>query len=271
MTLAAENLCFEYRPGRRVLSGITASFPPGTVTAVIGPNGAGKTTLLRLLLGLLQPVSGRVTLDGHDVCRLRAPQRAARLAYIPQRPSSADGFSVAQVVRMGRYARPDDEGAVRRALVAAGLEDRAGEPLAYLSAGQQQRAALARVLAQLDARAGGPAPATQVILADEPCAAMDPRHQMEAMSILRAQASASGGNRAVVVAMHDLTAALRFADRALVLDRSGAPAAAGPTEQVLVPGVLGRVFGLKFLVSLGDCAAVIPCPLEGGRADTMSP
>ncbi len=259
MTLVAHALSFAYRPDTPVLRGVGEAFEPGAVTAILGPNGSGKSTLLRCLLGLLTPGTGSVTLGGRDVHACPEPQRAARLAYIPQRPSVAFGFSVADIVALGCGTACPAAGAreqADRALTAVGLADRAGEPLSELSMGQQQRAVLARALAQLGAnRVAG---ATQALLADEPTSAMDPRHQIEAMRLLRAEAA---DGRIVVVVLHDLTAALRFADRVLVLDQAGSVAAQGPTAKTLDQATLQRVFEVGF-VRLRDAAtgaeALIP-------------
>lgn len=247
MTLTAENVDFTYAPrdaaAAPVLRGVSAAFEPGTLTAVIGPNGAGKSTLLRLLMGVLRPTNpgGRVLLHGEPVAAIPPRRRAAFLAPIPQRTLVSADFTVRQVVRLGRFARPADNGAVERAMEMMEVADRAAEPFSTLSAGQQQRVVLARALAQLDGT--DPPPERQAILADEPCSAMDPRHELHAMHVLRAQARAG---RAVVVVLHDFVAAARFADRAVVLDASGRVAAAGPAGEVLRAGVLGGVFGVRF-------------------------
>ena len=228
-----------------MLHGVTASFAPGRLTAVVGPNGAGKTTLLRLLLGVLKPTSGAVTLelDGRpdDVWALTARARAPHIAYVPQQPSAGESFTVEQVVRLGRLARPTMPGAIDAALEELSLLGERGCLFETLSAGQQQRVALARAVAQL---AGGDVPpAHQALLADEPCSAMDPNHMVRAMGVLRAQATAG---RSVIVVLHDLTAALRFADDALVLDVTGGVAASGAATDVLTPSVLGGVYSIGF-------------------------
>jgi len=245
MALAATNLTFAYRAGAPVLRGLTARFEPGSLTAVLGPNGSGKTTLLRLLLGLLAPTGGDVLLDGRRLHAMPEHERAARLAYVPQRPSVAFGFSLLDIVSLGcgpRAPAARATRAARDALASVGLLERARTPFAELSAGQQQRAVLARALAQLDSTTADP-PAC-ALLADEPTSAMDPRHALEAMDLLGRQARAG---RAVVVVLHDLAAALRFADRALVLDARGAPAASGPVREALRDPVLRRVFDVEFL------------------------
>lgn len=249
MTLTAANLTFAYRhrrAARPVFSNLSATFEPRLVTAVLGPNGSGKSTLLRCLLGLLTPQHGRVTLNTHAVHDLAEPERARAMAYIPQRPSTALGFTVADTVALGtghRTPQPAARAAAWRALETLDLADRADEPFAELSLGQQQRAVLARALAQLDtARAQDPENPL-ALLADEPTSALDPRHAVEAMGILRRQA---GLGCTVVVVLHDLTAALRWTDRVLLLDDRGNPAAIGPPAEALRLETLREVYRIDF-------------------------
>ncbi len=265
MALQAERIDFHYTRGRPVLRGVWCAVDPGTVTALVGPNGAGKTTLLRVLLGLVRPAAGSATLDGADLTNLSHAQRAARIGYLPQRGSVAFPFTVREVVRLGRYSagarRAGDDAPVSRALERVGLLDRADEPLGTLSAGQQQRASLARVLAQLAdggdprTRKTGPAP-TRFLLADEPVAALDPRHALETMALLRALAAEGLG---VLAVLHDLTFAARFADRVVVLDGSGSVAASGPVAEALDPARLTGVYGVGFArIGAGEASAIIP-------------
>ncbi|MCC5785940.1 MAG: ATP-binding cassette domain-containing protein, partial [Phycisphaerales bacterium] len=155
--IEVRDLTFSYRPGTPVLSGVDASFPAGWVTVLLGPNGAGKSTLLRLLAGLLSPDSGEISLKVDDrrpvaPADLRAGERAARIAYIPQRTSLAFAFSVRRVIRMGLYATPAaEEAAVERAAKAVGLGPRLDEPFGTLSVGQQQRVGHAPAVGQLGA------------------------------------------------------------------------------------------------------------------------
>src|SRR6516225_3508284 len=104
MSLKAANVGFSYQPGREVLSRVSLFLRPGAVTAILGPNGAGKSTLLRLLLGVLTPTSGGITLDGLEVSTTPHRHRARRIAYIPQRTSPAFGYTVTECIRMGRLA-----------------------------------------------------------------------------------------------------------------------------------------------------------------------
>ncbi|MFN0011710.1 MAG: ABC transporter ATP-binding protein [Phycisphaerales bacterium] len=243
MALACEQLTFTFPGSRRgpVLQGVSAEFPPGTLTAVLGPNGAGKSTLLRLLLGTLDPTNGSCTIGNVATNRLAAGQRARHMAYIAQRPAPS-GFTVNQVVEMGRYAQVASAGAAGAAMARVGIAELVDVATGELSAGQLQRVALARALAQVADEVAG---VDRVILADEPAAAMDPRHTLEALGVLREQA---GRGLAVVVVLHDLSLAARFAHRGLVLGPGGRVAACGAIDAALAAEVLRGAFGVGFAV-----------------------
>ncbi len=260
MPLVASNLVFGYRPApARPLLGaaepLSLSLRPGAVTAILGPNGCGKSTLLRLLLGTLRPWFGQVTLQDRPLQDWDWPGRARRIAFVSQRPELTEPMTVAQAVALGAmHGPPPAHAAVLASLDRVDLADRAAEPLAHLSAGQQQRAALARALLQL-AVAPGPG---QVLLADEPFAALDPRHALQVLALLR-ELAASGV--AVAAVMHDLTAARRASDFAAVLADDGRLVAFGPTPAVVTPAVLSTVYRLP-LVELGPphAPAIVPEP-----------
>lgn len=271
MSLAAINVSVRLGPARaprEVLAGVSAPFAPGRLCAVLGPNGSGKTTLLRTLLGVLPPASGRVELDGQPVAGLSPRQRARRIGYVPQRPGLAAPVTVAQYIALGRFAagnEPQDQSAaVQRAARTVGLADRQHDRVDELSAGQAQRATLARVLAQLDDDGPEPHPGTRALLADEPTAALDPAHAIEAMRLLRGQARRG---LAVVVALHDATLALRYADDALLLDARGAVAALGPAHATLSAAALQAVFGVPFVRDDGPARALLPAPEPHGPTD----
>lgn len=263
MLLELTDVDFAFRRGRPVLQSISALFPAGRVTAVVGPNGAGKTTLLRLMLGVLAPSQGRVLIrldnGASDVARVAPRRRAQHLAYIPQQPVAGDAFTVEQIVHLGRLSRAADTRAVDHAIDALSLGPLRSELFEKLSAGQQQRVALARAVAQL---AGDDVPPRlQAILADEPCSAMDPSHMVRAMQLLKQEAA----HRAVVIILHDLTAALRFADDAIVLHNDGRVAFHGPVSDALTPERLENVYEVGFRrfvdVSNPADAAIVPAPL----------
>lgn len=277
MTLACENLRFAYTPaGKAVITGLSTRFSPGRLTAIIGANGCGKSTLLRLLLGTLHPQGGRATLDGLDVNAIAPTLRAKRLAYVAQRPALNEAFTARRVVQLGRYAFSSpigsgggssahaDQAAVHEALRQTESLEIADQPFSELSAGQQQRVSLARALAQLHrpAPAGasdGSASLSRVLLADEPCSAMDPRHEQHAMRVLR-----SIGHRqrneddpgvavghppaTVVVVLHDLSVVARWCDEVLIMNPHGGIIAHAPVHEALTPVNLREAFQTGFRI-----------------------
>lgn len=230
------------RHGSRVLfEQVNVTVEPGTMTAVVGPNGAGKSTLLRGLAGL-QALEGEVVIEGTPL-RQHTPQARARaLAYLPQHTPSSTGLSVHDVVSLGRlphrsrFAGPSahDRALVQRCMAQLGIETLAQRRLATLSGGERQRVMLARMLAT----------EASTLLLDEPTAALDVRHAHALLAELRTLANKGA---AIVVALHDLSLADHFADRALCLHANEeGTCSAGPTAEVLTPARLHTVFGVQF-------------------------
>ena len=227
-----------------VLDGVTLEVGAGEWLAVAGPNGSGKTTLLRTLSGYLRPQAGWVRLEGTDLAAWRPTARARRLAVAGVESGPGSGLTVAEYVALGRtphleglwgWEGPRDREAVARALAWVGLADQAHRPLDVLSAGQRQKALLARALAQEPA----------VLLLDEPTNHLDLRHQVEIMDLLDGLRRRLG--LTLVAVLHDLNLAALYCQR-LVLMEAGRVVAAGPPAQVMRPDVLGRVYGCPVLV-----------------------
>lgn len=222
---------------REVLGRVDLDLPASELVALVGPNGAGKTTLLRVAAGLLRPDAGDVVLGGTDVFLVPPAERARRLAYLPQSRIAAASLHVEAAVRLGRHALRGglardgeaDRSAVDRALGSLGLTDLRDRELATLSGGELARVLLARALA-------AEAP---ILIADEPTAGLDPRYQLEVLAILRGLARAG---TAILVTLHDLALASRFADRLVVLDRGRVAGTGSPAE------VLERVMAGTFEV-----------------------
>lgn len=232
----------------RALWGLRAAAAPGRITAVIGPNAAGKTTLLRCVIGALRPTEGRALIDGEPAHRLRTAQLARRIAYVPQRSTVSAAFSVREVVALGRYALPTNRSRIETALEDLELVEIADRPYPALSVGQQQRATLARAVAQLEADGH--------LVLDEPTSAMDLRHVRQALAVVRRLADEGA---CVLVAIHDLTLAAAIADDCWMLDE-GRLVAAGPTPEVMQIDRLTDVFGVGFewIERAGGPAVLLP-------------
>lgn len=225
--------------GRHVVRDVSATLPARSLTALVGPNGAGKTSLLRALVGLL-PHEGHARLGAEDIAALSPRERARRIAYLPQGHEAHWPLPARDIVALGRIphgaADPDtlstaDLEAVARAMDMTDTRDLAERPVTTLSGGERARIALARVFAV----------EAPVILADEPVAALDPRHQLDVMRGLWARADAGG---LVIVVTHDLGLAARFADHVLVL-AEGRLAAFGAPAEALAENVLRSVFEVE--------------------------
>jgi iron complex transport system ATP-binding protein len=226
-----------------VLDEINLQLLPGQVLGVLGPNGAGKSTLLGALSGELAASSGQVLLDGRALADWPGPERARRLAVLPQSSTLDFAFRVEDVVGMGRLphssGRELDGQIIAAALNTADAAYLSGRNYLTLSGGERQRVHLARVLAQL-----WPGGAGQTLLLDEPTSMLDPLHQHTTLQALRDFAQRGA---AVMVIVHDLNLAARYCDRLLLLV-NGRPQVLGTPDEVLQPGNLKLVFGLDVLV-----------------------
>jgi iron complex transport system ATP-binding protein len=247
--------------GSTLLDDVSLHVEAGEMVAVMGPNGAGKSTLLRNLAGELQPASGEVVLNGRRLRHWPRLLLARQRAVLPQHSPLSFGFTVTEVVAMGRAPHPGqggrrDAAIVEAAMRAADVSHLAGRRYPGLSGGERQRVHLARVLAQVWEEAeDGP----RFLLLDEPTSALDLAHQHQVLGIVR-DMLARGGIGALVI-LHDLNLAAQYADR-LVLLRDGRLAATGAPAEVLDPAVLEPVFGLSL--------QVLPHPAVPGRRLVVS-
>lgn len=223
---------------RTILSSVDLGVSAGEMMVVIGANGAGKTTLVRRLAGLLAG-DGAVYLGDRRAEAVSPRLRARKIGYLPQGHVFHWPLSVADVVALGRIPHgagaaelgSEDRAAVVAALEATGTLDLADRTVTTLSGGERARVALARVLA------GEP----EIILADEPVAALDARYQFVVLDLLRARAKAGA---AIIAVLHDLSLAARYGDR-IVLMKDGQIAAEGAPASVLTHENLAATFGIR--------------------------
>jgi iron complex transport system ATP-binding protein len=236
--LNAQNVSVELS-GRTVLNDLSLALSPGHLVALVGPNGAGKTTLLRALAGLV-PADGAIHIGGDALSALSLRERARRFAYLPQGHVVHWPLPARDIVALGRYPHgatdparltPRDSEAVLRAMQATDVVEFGARRVTELSGGERSRVALARVLAV----------EAPVILADEPTASLDPRHQLDVMKTLRI---AADQGTLVIVVTHDLGLAARFADTVLVLSEGRLVSQGAPSE-ALSEQVMGDVFRIS--------------------------
>lgn len=244
--IAAHALSIGY--GRRVIgAGFEFAIRPGEVVSLLGPNGCGKTTLLKTLLGLIAPLAGEVRLDDVLLTQIPVTQRARRMAYVPQHAASTFGFSVREIVLLGRTAHGrlwsppsrHDREVAHTCLTRMGVAHLADQPLHRVSGGERQLALVARALAQEPA----------LILLDEPTASLDFGNQGRVLREMRRLASEGLG---VIFTTHDPNHALRYADRAMLM-RDGRLLADGPAGEVLTAEALAGMYGTE-VSALRDAA-----------------
>ncbi|SDH22320.1 iron complex transport system ATP-binding protein [Lentzea fradiae] len=234
---------------RLVVDSLDLSIIGGSVTAVIGPNGCGKSTLLKALGRLLPARSGAVLLDGKSIDRMPTREVARVLGMLPQSPVAPEGLTVADLVARGRHPHQawyrqwssDDAAAVDAALEMTGISDLADRTVDELSGGQRQRAWISMALAQ----------GTDLLLLDEPTTYLDLAHQIDVLDLVQ-ELHVSGG-RTIVMVLHDLNLAARYADHVVAM-REGRVVAAGAPSEVLTEGMLLDVFGLDARVVVDPVA-----------------
>jgi iron complex transport system ATP-binding protein len=228
-----------------VIDGLSLSIHEGQITALVGPNGSGKSTLLKTLARLWKPSTGIVYLDGKAIHRMPTAEVARQLAILPQSPSIPAGLTVRELVEQGRYPhsgplrmlRQQDHEAIQRAMELTSTLEFAERPVDSLSGGERQRAWIALTLAQ----------DTSILLLDEPTSFLDIGYQLEVMELIEKLNRESG--MTIVLVLHDLNQAARYAHRMIVI-RQGGVVADGAPQAVLTAQLLESVFRVKARVEV---------------------
>ncbi|MDG4862630.1 ABC transporter ATP-binding protein [Streptomyces sp. T-3] len=247
--LATQDLTLAYED-RTVVHDLDLAIPDGKVTVIVGPNACGKSTTLRALGRLLKPKKGSVLLDGTELTKLPTKKIAQQIGLLPQTPVAPEAITVADLVARGRQPHQhwwqqwsdDDERAVTEAMERTDVSELAERSVDELSGGQRQRVWIAMALAQ----------ETDLLLLDEPTTYLDISHQVEVLDLVRQLNHDKG--RTVVVVLHDLNQAARYADH-LVAMKAGRIVAEGAPRDIVTADLVREVFGL-------DCV-VVPDPVTG--------
>lgn len=233
--IEAKGICFHYKNCPVVLQNVDFQAEDGHFLAILGNNGAGKSTLLKCMNGILKPDAGSLLLDGEDLLTIPHRQVAQRVAFVAQTVASTQ-MTVHDMVMLGRrpymgwsFSREDHD-IVHAAMARLGLMDMRGRFLNQLSGGERQKVMLARALAQQP----------RLLLLDEPTSALDIRNQYQVLKIVGELCRTEGLTAVVVI--HDLTLALRFCDRFLLM-RDGQVYRCGGLE-VLDKTALREVYGV---------------------------
>ena len=242
-----------------VIHDLDLAIPPGRMTAIVGPNACGKSTLLRSMTRLLPPRGGHVLLDGDDIHHIPAKQLARRLGLLPQSPIAPEGITVGDLVGRGRHPHQrafarwsaEDDAAVAAALETTQTLDLVERAVDELSGGQRQRVWIAMALAQQ----------TEVLLLDEPTTFLDVGHQVEVLDLLSDLNRSQGTT--IVMVLHDLNLAARYADHLVALS-GGRVSASGSPAEILRPELVDELFGMSSTV-IEDPVSGKPLMIPIGR------
>ncbi len=262
-SVTTKNLTLGY-DDRIVIEELDLSIEEGSITALVGANGSGKSTLLRAISRLLPAKSGSVLLDGRDITKHSTRDVAKRLAILPQGAVAPEGLTVVDLVKQGRYPHQrflqqwskDDERRVYEALEMTGVAELAERPMETLSGGQRQRAWIAMTLAQ----------DTPILFLDEPITYLDMNHQIELLDLLVKLNEEEG--RTIVMVLHDVNLAARYAHRIVVVHERSVYAQGAP-EEVVTPEIIQEVFGIRADVSRCPVFGTPLCVAHGRMARRM--
>ena len=262
MKLSAQNISMQINESM-ILQSLSATINTGELVGLIGPNGAGKTSLLKILANLKHPDQGSCHLDDQPFSRIDSKQFSQSIAYLEQGAPVYWPLQVKRLVELGRlpHLAPwsklsvHDNAIVNQAMQRAEVSHLSNRIVSTLSGGERLRELLARIFAT----------EPNIILADEPIAALDPYHQLHTMELFR-QHCDDGGS--AVVVMHDLNTAARYCHR-LILLHHGNIIIDGSPDEVLTPELLKKVYGIEAKVSIDEDGSLMVLPQSRNTGDTI--
>ncbi|MFC4102061.1 ABC transporter ATP-binding protein [Paenibacillus xanthanilyticus] len=261
LTTSGLNIAYEER---LIVEDLNIAIPQGKITALVGANGSGKSTILKTMARIMSPAAGAVMLDGKSIHKQSTREVAKQLAILPQNPTAPDGLTVSELVSYGRFPyqkgfgslSKDDRAIIKWAVDATRMTEFADRPIDQLSGGQRQRAWIAMALAQQ----------TDILFLDEPTTFLDMAHQLEVLELL--QELNSTANRTIVMVVHDLNHASRYAHHMIAI-KKGKVAGEGSPVEVMTPDILREVFSIEADILVDPRSGVplcLPYALAGSNA-----
>ncbi|WP_433748071.1 ABC transporter ATP-binding protein [Paenibacillus amylolyticus] len=254
---------------RLIVEDLNIQIPQGKITALVGANGSGKSTILKTMARIMAPKAGNVLLDGKSIHKQSTREVAKQLAILPQNPTAPEGLTVTELVSYGRFPyqkgfgsmRAEDKRMIEWAIEVTGMTEFHDRPIDQLSGGQRQRAWIAMALAQ----------ETDILFLDEPTTFLDMAHQLEVLQLLE-QLNATA-NRTIVMVVHDLNHASRYAHHMIGIKKGKAIAHGSPVE-VMNSDVLREVFNIEADIVIDPRSGVplcLPYALAGERQQSKAP
>lgn len=254
---------------RLIVEDLNIQIPQGKITALVGANGSGKSTILKTMARIMSPKAGSVLLDGKSIHKQSTREVAKQLAILPQNPTAPEGLTVTELVSYGRFPyqkgfgsmRAEDKRMIEWAIEVTGMTEFHDRPIDQLSGGQRQRAWIAMALAQ----------ETDILFLDEPTTFLDMAHQLEVLQLLEHLNATA--NRTIVMVVHDLNHASRYAQHMIGIKQGKAVAEGSPVE-VMTSDVLREVFNIEADIVMDPRSNVplcLPYALAGERPKPVAP